>query len=182
MTAPCPHRASVFCSGQHKDSSAGLQGTEQRALLHPLEMVYQRHDELRIPQLIVEGFTRTKGSILKHLAAQSQADVLLLRETHQSEPSKLKLRGYCRVSYTPDNQYGLATFTKIATLTIELAKSLLNQEIEFLIIKIQETSIIDVYKPQRSAPQLTLLPGVRTSSVLRRFQPPILNNIFNELS
>jgi len=88
-------------------------------------MAYRRHDELRILQLNVEDFTRTKESILEHLAAQNQADALLLQETHQSdalllqethqsEPSKLKLRGYCLVSYTPNTHYGLATFTKVA--------------------------------------------------------------------
>jgi len=69
----------------------------------PAAMVHRRHDEVHILQLNVEGFTQVKGFILEHLAAQNQADALLLRETHQSEPSILKLRDYCLVSYTPEN-------------------------------------------------------------------------------
>jgi len=71
--------------------------------------------------------------------------MLFLQETHQSEHSKIKLRGYCLVSDTPDICCIYGGWPSGNRTGKELT-----QPGEFPIIEIQETSIINVYKPQRS--------------------------------
>lgn len=116
-------------------------------------------------QLNVEGLTNSKLNIIEQLAYKNKATVILLQETHCPTTEKLVLPDYTLAAYITSKQHGLATFIKQDTEWSLEAQSPPDSEIEWLAVKVQDTTIINVYRP----------PTVRlTDTSLPSFDAPCL--------
>ena len=113
---------------------------------------------LPVFQISVEGLNTTKSEVIQQLADIHQVAIVLLQEAHKAVADHLKLPGFILAASILSKKNGLMTFVKeqISWTTISLSPP--GSNIEWLAIKIQETMVINVYKPPRSTLSVTYLP------------------------
>ena len=87
-----------------------------------------------ILQLNIEGLTASKMNVLHHLAMQSEALVILLQETHCTDPEKLVLPNYQLAASSLSRKHGLATFVHERLRYTLLDQSPPTSEIEWLCV------------------------------------------------
>ena len=100
-----------------------------------------------IPQLNIEGLTADKMNVLHYLAMQSEALVILLQETHCTDPEKLVLPNYQLAGSSLSRKHGLATFVHERLRYTLLDQSPPTTEIDWLCVDVNGYKIVNVYKP-----------------------------------
>ena len=120
---------------------------------------------LSVLQLNVEGLTTAKLEVLRHLADSTGAAVLLLQETHCTSNNILKIPGFHLTGSTLSKQHGVATFVRTEISWSATSQSPPGSNIEWLVTKIQETSVVNVYKPPPSELSATSLPSVPAPAI-----------------
>ena len=61
-------------------------------------------------QLNAEGISKANIQVIEHLATKNLATVILLQETHVTNPDVLNIPGYSLAAYTSSRVHGVATF------------------------------------------------------------------------
>ncbi|KAI4820443.1 hypothetical protein KUCAC02_028420 [Chaenocephalus aceratus] len=131
---------------------AGRLRTGGRAIIPTVE-----NRGLSVLQLNVEGLTTAKLEVLRHLADSNGAAVLLLQETHCTSD---KIAGSIY-----SKQHGVATFVRTEISWSASSQSPPCSNIEWLVTKIQETSVVNVYKPPPSELSTTSLPPITAPAI-----------------
>ncbi|KAI4827516.1 hypothetical protein KUCAC02_030905, partial [Chaenocephalus aceratus] len=139
---------------------AGRLRTGGRAIIPTIE-----NRGLSVLQLNVEGLTTAKLEVLRHLADSNGAAVLLLQETHCTSDNILKIPGFHLAGSIYSKQHGVATFVRTEISWSASSQSPPGSNIEWLVTKIQETSVINVYKPPPSELSTTSLPSITASAI-----------------
>ena len=111
-----------------------------------------------ILQLNVEGFTAAKKQVVEQLARYNKLIAILLQETHYTNPNFLAIAGYELFAHTTSKHRGPATFVSQYATCSTVARSHFNLEIEWLAIRIDDTTIVNIYKPTPTRLTPTLLP------------------------
>ncbi|KAK1889310.1 Homocitrate dehydratase mitochondrial [Dissostichus eleginoides] len=114
---------------------------------------------LAVLQLNVEGLTTAKLEVVRHLADSNGAAAVLLQETHCTSDNFLKIPGFHLAGSIHSKQHGVATFVRTEISWSTSSQSPPGSNIEWLVTKIQETSVINVYKPPPLELSATSLPG-----------------------
>ena len=112
-----------------------------------------------ILQLNVEGFTAAKKQVVEQLAHNNKVIGILLQGTHCTNPDFLAIAGYELCAFTTSQHHGIATFVSQAATWSTVARSHSNSEIEWLAIRIDDMTIVNVYKPPPTRLTPTLLPS-----------------------
>ena len=102
---------------------------------------------LAILQLNIEGLTTAKLTILEQIVTSNKATVVLIQETHQVSNSILKLPGFTLAGFTKNKHHGLATLVKSDATWTAVSQSVDDEEVEWIAINVQGTTIVNVYKP-----------------------------------
>ena len=105
---------------------------------------------LTVLQLNVEGLTTAKLSVLEHVATTNKATVVLLQETHKESDTILKLPGFTLAGYTKSKHHGLASFVISDVSWSHVAQSAEEAEVEWITTKVQDTTVVNVYKRLRT--------------------------------
>ena len=66
-------------------------------------------------QLNAEGISKTKIQVIEHLATKNLATVILLLETHVTNPDVLNIPGYSLAAYTNSRVHGVAISVQCPT-------------------------------------------------------------------
>ena len=109
-------------------------------------------------QLNVKGLTTAKLDIIRQLADSNKAAVVLLQETHCTADDHLKLQGYVLAGSTHSQQHGLASFIHRDMEWSVIVKSKTDSNIEWLITRVQDTTVNNIYKPTPLALSTTSFP------------------------
>ena len=128
-------------------------------------------ESLAIIQLNVEGLTTAKLDILEQLATNNKATVVLLQETHKENYTLLKLHGYTLAGQTKSRHHSLATFIRDDVPWSPAGQCAPDTVVEWTATKVQETTVVNVYKP----PPSKLQPG----SLLDAPAPAVYAGDFN---
>jgi len=120
---------------------------------------------LAILQLNVEGLTNAKLDVLEQIAIKNKATVVLLQETHKKNDAILKLPGYILAGHTKSKHHGLATFIKDDVPWSPAGQSEDDVEVEWIATKLQESTVVNVYKPPPSRLEQDSLPDVPAPAV-----------------
>ncbi|KAI4829269.1 hypothetical protein KUCAC02_023323 [Chaenocephalus aceratus] len=139
---------------------AGRLRTGGRAIIPTVE-----NRGLSVLQLNVEGLTTAKLEVLRHLANSNGAAVLLLQETHCTSDNILKIPGFHLAGSIYSKQHGVATFVRTEISWSASSQSPPGSNIEWLVTKIQETSVVNVYKPPPSELSTTSLPPITAPAI-----------------
>ena len=98
-------------------------------------------------QLNVEGISKAKIQVIEHLATTNLATVILLQETHVTNPDVLNISGYSLTAHTSNRVHGVATFVQCSTKWRDIASSTPEEEVELVTTKVEGINITNVYKP-----------------------------------
>ena len=99
-----------------------------------------------------------KLEVIRQLADSNQVAVVLLKETHRTTDDNLKLPGFLLAGSILSKHHGMATFVRTGITWSAVKRSPPN--IEWLVTEVQETTIVNVYKPPPSELYPTSLPSV----------------------
>ena len=102
-----------------------------------------------ILQLNVRGFTAAKKQVVEQLALNNKIIAILLQETHCTNPDFLAIAGYELCAFTTSKHHGIATFVSQDATWSTVARSHSNTEIEWLAIRIEDMTIVNIYKPRQ---------------------------------
>ena len=111
-----------------------------------------------ILQLNIEGLTASKISVLYHLAAQREALVILLQETHCTSAHRLVLPDHKLAGFSLSRKHSLVTFVHERLNWTLFDQSPPTWEIEWLCIDVDGYMIVHVYKPPPIRLQVSDLP------------------------
>ena len=112
-----------------------------------------------ILQLNVEGLTNAKLTVISQLAHTNNATVVLLQETHCETTERLVLPNYTLAACILSKQHGIATFIREDQKWTCLEQSAEDSELEWTAVKVQEETIINVYKPPPTRLSTPALPA-----------------------
>ena len=101
-------------------------------------------------QLNAEGLTNAKLEVIRQLADSKQVAVVLLQETHRTTEDNLKLPGFLLAGSIPSKHHGMATYVRTGITWSAIKRSPPDSNIEWLVTEVQETTIVNVYKPPPS--------------------------------
>ena len=119
----------------------------------------------RILQLNVEGLTRAKRDLIRHLADEFNTNVILLQETHANNEDKLQIEGYNTIDYVPSKHHGIATYVREGIHVKSTQKSPEGCPIEWISITIDDTSIVNIYKPPPNTASIQSLPLITSITI-----------------
>ena len=122
-------------------------------------------ENLVILQLNVEGLTTAKLDVLEQLASINKATVVVLQETHKENATTLKLPGYTLAGHTKNRHHGLATFIKDGVPWLPASQCTPDAKVEWIATKVQETIVVNVYKPPPSRLQPDSLPDIPAPAI-----------------
>ena len=111
-----------------------------------------------ILQLNIEGLTASKMSIIYCLAAQREALVILLQETHCTSAKRLVLPDYQLAGFSLSRKHGLATFVHEQLKWALFDQSPPTSETKWLCVDVDGYQIVNVYKPSPIRLQASDLP------------------------
>ena len=120
---------------------------------------------LSVLQLNAEGLTYAKLEVIRQLADSSQVAVVLLQETHRTTDDNLKLPGFLLAGSISSKHHGMATFVRTGITWSAVKRSPPDSNIEWLVTEVQETTIVNVYKPPPSELNPTSLPSVPAPAI-----------------
>lgn len=118
-----------------------------------------------ILQLNIEGLTTAKLEVLSQLTKSNNTAVIMLQETHCTGPEKLKLPGFDLATFTPSSIHGIATFVKTGMDWTLESTSPPDSSIEWAALRIQGTTLVNVYKPPPCRLSTTSLPAFHSPCV-----------------
>ena len=98
-------------------------------------------------QLKIEGLTTSKMSVFYHLAAQREALVILLQETHCTSAQRLVLQDYQLAGFSLSRKHGLATFVHEPLKWTFFDQFPFTLETEWLCVDVNGYKIVNGYKP-----------------------------------
>ena len=116
-------------------------------------------------QLNVEGLTIAKLKVIRHLADSNKVAVVLLQETQWVSDNNLKLPGFLLAGSIHSKTHGMATLVREGLSWTATSQSSPGCNMEWLVTKIQETSVVNVYKPPPTALTLSSLPPVPAPAI-----------------
>lgn len=122
-------------------------------------------ESLVILQLNVEGLTTAKLDVLEQVATKNKATVVLLQETHKENDAILKLPGFTLAGHTKSKHHGTATFIKEAVSWSPAGQCCDDAEVEWIATKVQDTTVVNVYKPPPSRLEQGRLPDFPAPAV-----------------
>ncbi|KAM3594130.1 uncharacterized protein V6R79_002799 [Siganus canaliculatus] len=105
---------------------------------------------LTLFQLNVEGLTTAKINMLEQVASKSNVTVITLQETHQENKNNLRVPGYILAVHIANKHHGIATFVRKDMAWSAAGQSPESEEIKWITTKVQDTTIVIVYKPPPS--------------------------------
>ena len=97
--------------------------------------------------------------VVEQLAHNNKVIAILLQETHCTNPDFLAIAGYEVCAFTTSKYHGIATFVSQDATWSTVARSYSNSEIEWLAIRIDGMTIVNIYKPPPTRLTPTLLPS-----------------------
>ena len=110
---------------------------------------------LKILQLNVEGLTTAKCEVLDRICQEHQPTVVLLQETHQTLPDRMKLQSYCLADFIPSPRHGLAIFIQVGVPFTCRGKQQIDGH-EWISVNVGgSTDVINVYR----SPNCRLIPS-----------------------
>ena len=98
-------------------------------------------------------------SVLRHLALQCEALVILLQETHCTSVERLDLPSYHLAGFSLSRKHRLATFVHERLKRILIDQSPPTLEIEWVCVDVDNYKIVNVYKPPSTRMQASDLPA-----------------------
>ena len=125
----------------------------------PTSVVIRRG--LVLLQLNAEGISKAKIQVIEHLAT-----VILLQETHVTNPDVLNIPDNSPAACTSSIVHGVATFVQCPTKWRDIASSTLAEEVEWVTTEVEGVNITNVYKPTGTRLCLDSTP---------RYQRPCIN-------
>ena len=110
-----------------------------------------------ILQLNVEGLTRNKLDLIRHLADENNANIILLQETHVVAEEKLEIEGFNIIDLIPSKHHDIASYSRESINAKPVHKSPENSPVQWSTIEAEGHQITNLYKPatQRSPPSVT---------------------------
>ena len=120
---------------------------------------------LALLQLNVEGLTITKTNILEQIASKNNVTAILLQETHAGNKNILKVPGYTLAGYIANKHHGMATYVCNDMAWSAIGQSPESTGVEWITTKVEDTTIIKIYKPPPSRLIPSLLPDVPAPAV-----------------
>ena len=120
--------------------------------------IVNKFRRLAILQVNIEGLTANKMSVLYHLAAQREALVIQLQETHCTSAQRLVLPDYQLAGFSLSRKHGLVTFVHERLKWTLFDQSSPISETEWLCIDVDGYKIVNVYKPPPIRLQVPDLP------------------------
>ena len=127
-----------------------------------------------IMQINVEGLTKAKYAIVKHLMEKHKATAILWQETHSLDISKLKNSSYNHAVCNNSSADGTATFVKNSASWTPISSSKTDTEVEWMATEIEGITVVNMYKP----PNIKL----QSNSILDFASPCIYAGDFNSHS
>ena len=85
--------------------------------------------------------------------------------THRTTDDNLKLSGFVLAGSIPSKHHGMATFDRTGITWSAVKRSPPDSNIEWLVTEVQETTIVNVYKPPPSELYPTSLPSVPAPAI-----------------
>lgn len=106
---------------------------------------------IRICQINVEGISRAKSEYLSRLLLDNKVDVLTVQETHTESEEQFSRRGhipgYTALGATYHHTYGVATYIRNNIDHAQIVTCKSDNDIHTVSIKVEDITIINVYKP-----------------------------------
>ena len=121
---------------------------------------------ISILQVNVEGLTEAKRQIIRRLANEHQANVLLLQETHAEKTDKLQIEEFNLIDFISHNKHGIATYCRDGLDAKKIGVSSTRNPIQWVKIEINGTYIANVYKPPPAAVTPSCLPTANDNTVI----------------
>ena len=122
--------------------------------------------DIRLLQLNVEGLTRVKRDLIRHLADINHVNIILLQETHCTEEEKLAIEGYNIIDFIPSKHHGIASYTCDGVTAKPIQKSTDDSSIEWITIDVDVCTIVNIYKPPPSTATQRNLPSVTGPAIV----------------
>ena len=116
-------------------------------------------------QLNVEGLTTAKLNIIQQIITKNNVIFVLLQETHTDNNKFLKLPGLSLTAHTDNKHHGIATYVRTDISWTAIAQSADDAEIEWTRTKLQDTNIVNIYKPTPSKLVHISLPNIRSPAL-----------------
>ena len=116
-------------------------------------------------QLNAEGLTNAKLEVIHQLADSNQVAVVLLKETHRTTDDNLKLPEFLLAGSILSKHHGMATFVRTGITWSAVKRYPPDSNSEWLVTEVQETTIVNVYKPPPSELYPTSLPSVPAPAI-----------------
>ena len=120
---------------------------------------------MSVRQLNAEGLTNAKLEVIRQLADSNQVAVVLIQETHRTTDDTLKLQGFLLAGSILIIHHGMATFVRTGITLSAVKRSPPDSNIEWLVTEVQETTIVNMYKPPPSELYPTSLPSVPAPAI-----------------
>lgn len=106
---------------------------------------------IRIFQLNVESISRAKCDYLSKVLMENNIDVVVLQETHVANEEQFRTRGritgYTALGVTYHEAYGVATYIRNNIRNAELLSQSTDEYIHRVSIKLNNITVVNVYKP-----------------------------------
>ena len=100
-------QANCSSNAQHADNAL-----HQQLSFSGQESHDSGNEPIAILQINAEGWTRPKSEILQNICEKRKISVVLVEETHQQEPSAVKLYRYTLAHFSSSPVQGIATFVR----------------------------------------------------------------------
>jgi len=97
-----------------------------------------------ILQIKVEGWTSAKREVLQRISVEGKVTAILVQETHQTTPDRLKLSGCTLAEYNSGNNEGVTTFVSNLVMCTHVERSEDNNPTQWSVIKIQNINISNI--------------------------------------
>lgn len=124
---------------------------------------------VRICQLNVEGISKAKCDFLSKFLLDNNIDVLLLQETHTKSDDEIlkrgRIKGFEILGATHSQFYGTATYIRRNIEHAHLIAATTDNSIHTVIIKVEETTIVNVYKPPNQPWPTNILPALNHPTI-----------------
>ncbi|KAL7872833.1 hypothetical protein AOLI_G00119040 [Acnodon oligacanthus] len=124
-----------------------------------------KNQGLSVLQLNVEGLTIAKLEVIRHLANSNKVAVALQQETHWVSDDNLMLSGFLLAGSIHSKKHKMATFVQEGLSWSATSQSPPGCNIEWLVTKIQEISVVNTYKPPLTALTIASLPPVPAPAI-----------------
>lgn len=122
-------------------------------------------DMIRIMQLNIEGISKPKCEVLEKLLYEEIIDIVAIQETHLSQDGpRSEVRGYTMVGALHHEKFGIATYVKDDLLPSTQVLPAINAL--SVGIKINDVTIVNVYKPPSAEFQQNVLPRFENPSIV----------------